>query len=85
MPNYKKTQMLSGVFSLEVKHYALSAHAIEPNLESAGGQEKPFAQFLQNWHKSVNARGSHCVNSQQSAHIIKHTTTFIPVGSRKFT
>ena len=36
---------------------ALFAHAIKPNLESAGGQEKPFAQFLCAVHKLPIRKG----------------------------
>ena len=80
--------MLSGVFSLEEKQYALSIcprHRAESGIRWRTRKSLCAVPTELAVHKSVNAKGSHRVDSRHSAYIIKNTNTLIPVGSRKFT
>ena len=80
--------LFPGVFSLEEKHYSLT---ICPRHRADFGirwrTRKTICTVPKELaaHKSVNARGSHCVDSRKADYIFRNTNILVPVGSRKLT
>lgn len=76
-----------GVFSVGEKHLVLT---ICPRHRAEFGirwrTRKTLCQVPKELaaHKSISARGSHCVDSRKSLYIFRNANILVPVGSRTY-